>query len=65
MNLDEIMAKARSIYDHVEEINTLGEARQAVKDAASMMFYLAKHVAEYQQANKSQIDLPKAGSFHD
>lgn len=46
MNPDEIMAKAEYIYKHVEDINTMGEARQAVRDAASMLFYLAKHVKQ-------------------
>lgn len=60
MTLDEIMTKAKWIYEHVESIDTLAEARQAVREAASMIFYLAKHVK-----GPEPTELPKAGNFHD
>lgn len=44
MTPDEIMKKASSIFENVDDINTMGEARQAVRDAASMLFYIAKHI---------------------
>jgi hypothetical protein len=46
MTYDEIMAKAKYFYEHVSEINTMEEARQAVRDAASMIFYLAKNAKQ-------------------
>lgn len=59
MTLDEIMTKAKWIYENVESINSLKEAQQAVRDASSMIFYLAKHIKEGEVAS----ELPHVGSF--
>jgi hypothetical protein len=61
MTPDEIMAKASHIFENVEDINTMGEARQAVRDAASMLFYLAKHIKRI-SADVALIPLTPANS---
>lgn len=53
MTLEEIKAKAKHLYDNVDEINTMAEAKQAVRDGASMIFYMADNIQDMSQQDKA------------
>jgi len=42
MNLDEIMAKSRELYEGAQTVSSISGARQAAMTAASLVYYTAK-----------------------
>lgn len=53
MTLQEIKDKAKYMYDHQSDVNTMSEAKQSASDALTMIFYLTDHVIELAEEQKA------------
>jgi hypothetical protein len=56
MTLQEIKTRAKYIYDHQGEVNTIAEAKQTASDVITMIFYLTDHIIEMAEEQKKQDD---------
>ena len=59
LTCEEIGAKARALYESAGDINSIAEAQEAVRTAASLIYYLSK------QVTLSKGGTQKAGSLTD
>lgn len=50
MTLTEIKAKAKKTYEQADEINSIAEAQEAVRNVCAMVYHLTDHVQK--QAGK-------------